>query len=64
MMAEHETKRDGAQPAGGKAGTGGGTFKREGPEPGDQDTGTNVPDMNRKAEKSVVNNVTPDQTTD
>jgi len=41
-----------------------GRFRREGPEPGAPDTGTNVPDMNRKAEESVINNVTPDEQTD
>ena len=63
-MAEQK-KRDYEQdPAGSAAGRDGGTFKREGPTPGDGDTGRNVDEMNRKAEESVINNVTPDQTTD
>ena len=60
-----EQKKDYEQdPAGSTAGRDGGTFKREGPTPGSEDTGRNVDDMNRKAEESVINNVTPDQTTD
>ena len=41
-----------------------GTFKREGPEPGDGDTGGNVEEMNRKAEQSVINNIRPDDAVD
>jgi hypothetical protein len=60
-----EQKKDYQQdPAGSPAGGDGGTFRREGPTPGDADTGRNVDDMNRKAEESIINNVTPDQTTD
>ena len=51
-------------PSGSEAGKDGGTFKREGPTPGNPDTGTNVPEMNEKARESVITNVTPDQQTD
>jgi hypothetical protein len=42
----------------------GGTFKREGPDPGSGDTGTTVEEMNDKAARSVIRNVTPDEATD
>ncbi len=40
------------------------TFKREGPQPAQNDTGRNVDEMNRAAEESVIRNVTPDEQTD
>jgi hypothetical protein len=50
-------------PAGSDAGKRGGQFRREGPPPADG-TGRSVDEMNRIAEDSVVNNVTPDEATD
>jgi hypothetical protein len=50
-------------PAGSEAGKSGGHFRREGPEPG-KGTGRTVDEMNKIAEESLVNNVTPDQATD
>jgi len=63
-MHKSDTSRQEQWPSGSEAGKRGGTFKREGPQPGDQDTGTNVPEMNEKARESVITNVTPDQQTD
>ena len=40
------------------------TFKREGPEPAQNDTGRTVEDMNNKAEESVIRNITPDEQVD
>jgi len=63
-MDKRESEKDKPWPAGSEAGKQGGTFKREGPTPGDPDTGANVQDMNEKARESVVTNVTPDQQVD
>jgi hypothetical protein len=63
-MAEQSKNRDQWSPETTRSGERGESFKREGPGPAKEDTGRNVDDMNRKAEESVVNNITPDEATD
>ena len=39
-------------------------FKREGPTPASEDTGDTVDEMNREAERSIIRNIRPEDTTD
>ena len=47
-----------------KHGNDGTTFKREGAEPAEHDTGRDVDEMNRKAEESLIRNVEPHESVD
>jgi hypothetical protein len=46
------------------AGRGGETFKREGPEPADRDTGSTVEEMNEIARDALLRNIRPDPSDD
>ena len=65
-MAEQNKTNESGDPGNraGRAAERGGTFRREGPDPGSGDTGTNVDEMNDKAAQSVIRNVEPDEATD